>query len=172
VHEEAREDPTGDGSVEGVVEQLTKARKIVDTLGRRWLGDAAGGIPDGKVTYCLRKTPDNVDIQGNTGGLSGPFAPEKVGGVRNEGDDLIRRDGDKLGEEIVFASEVRHRGDPAETVAIAHAPEPGRQPGRHQILVGKIGGRGIDDGGPGGRWRPRSGMALSAAGRSRELLCR
>ena len=43
----------------------------------------------------------------------------------------IRRDGKKLGKEIVFAAKVRHWRNSAKTIVAARTPEAGRQPGRH-----------------------------------------
>ena len=95
------------------------------------LGDVTGGIPVGEVLYSLRKMPENTRVQLDAGRLGGPFGPEKVGGVGDKGYDPVRRDGEKLGEEIVFAAEIRHRRNSTETVVVARTSEAGRQPGRH-----------------------------------------
>ena len=44
---------------------------------------------------------------------------------------LPNHNDEEFGEEIVFAAEIRHRRNPAETVVAARTPEAGRQPGRH-----------------------------------------
>ena len=79
---------------------------------------------------CERRA-ENARVQRGAGGPRGPFGPEKVGGVGNKGNDLVRRDGEKFGKEIVFAAEVRHWRNSTETIVAARAPEAGRQPGRH-----------------------------------------
>jgi hypothetical protein len=149
VQQKASEDATSDRSAESVLKYGPKPREISDTFGRRRLGDAAGGIPIRKTAYSVQKAPESAGVQRNLGGLGGPLAPEKISGGGNKLNNSVRLDSDELGEEIIFAAEVRHRRDPAETVAVARASEAGRQPGGHQIFVGEIRGRWIDDGGSG-----------------------
>jgi hypothetical protein len=83
------------------------------------------------------------------GGLGSAFAPEKTGGLGNQGNGAVRRDRDEFGKEVVFTRKVRDRRNAVATVAVARSAETGRQPIRHQIFVGEIGGCGIDDRGAG-----------------------
>jgi hypothetical protein len=127
MQQEASEGASGDRSGDGVVEHRPQLREVVDTFGRRRLGDAASGVPAGKVAYCLPKSPENICVDRDAGGLRGAFAPEKIGGVGNKGNDPVRRNRDELGKEIVFTAKVRHRRNTAEAVAVARAPEAGRK---------------------------------------------
>src|SRR6266446_10055225 len=92
---------------------------------------------------------ENVGVQLSARSARCAFDPEEIGGGANKGDNLVWLNGEKLGKEIIFAAEIRHRRDPAETIVAARTPEAGRQPGRHDILIGEIGSRRIDDGGSG-----------------------
>src|SRR6516225_1525395 len=87
-------------------------------------------------------------VQQNPRGMSGPLAPQEIGGFGNKLDDPVRFDGNEFGEEIVFVPEVLHWRYPPEAVVVARATEAGRQPGSHKVLVGEIGSGGIDNGGP------------------------
>ena len=119
------------GSAESVVEHHPESGEIGDTFGGRRFGHAAAGIPVGEIAYPLRKTAENIRVQLGVGSTRGPFGPEEVGGGGNEGNDPVRCDGKKLGKEIVFAAEVCHRRNSAETIVAARTPEAGRQPGPH-----------------------------------------
>ncbi len=125
MQQKAGDGASGDRRAESSVERHPELGKIGNTFGSRRFGHTAAGIPVGEIANSLRKTAENIRVQLGVGSTRGPFGPEEVGGGGNEGNDPVRRDGNKLGKEIVFASEVRHRRNSAEAIVAARTSEAG-----------------------------------------------
>jgi hypothetical protein len=125
VKEKAGEDASGYGSAEGVVKRHPQSLQIGSAPGCRGFFNAASGIPGGEIAYPLRKTAQDPRVQFGARSARCPFDPEEIGGVANDGDDIVRLNGEKLGKEIIFAAEALHRRNSSEAVVATGAAKAG-----------------------------------------------
>ena len=158
VQKEPGEPSSTDRGGERVVGELPDALEIDDDRLRRLFDEPAVGIPAGKVANGERQGLEyaRVDRGGRLCGRA--LRAQERGRLLKQLHQAVRLFLQQLDEEIIGV-EFRQRRQAAQSLGAAVAAEARRQPSLDKILIGEIGGRRIDDGGPRDRSQSRPGRA-------------